>query len=186
MRSGLRAAGGRDGADVVDMTTGQTLFSVGARRCRGCRPRSRRSTRPRRRCCASGPNAADDAGPRRRHVRPRRRLPRHAVPEGRRRSDVRIEELRPLRLRDRGDDAAARRQPDPGDRDHVGQRPDRRRRVLLRLAARDARHTATRPSSWIEGELSAPRLQPRPRQPAGHARSSAGRRCSPPSSSPAR
>ena len=27
MRSGLRAAGGRDGAEVVDMTTGQTLFS---------------------------------------------------------------------------------------------------------------------------------------------------------------
>ena len=94
------AAGGRDGADVVDLTTGQTLFSCGTPRCRGCRRRSRSSTRPRPRCCASGRTRGlttrvlgvgtfDVGGG----------CARHALPEGRRRSDVRLAQLRPLRLR---------------------------------------------------------------------------------------
>ena len=56
--SGMRAAGRHSGAYVVDLTTGQVAVTRhNARRRRGCPPRSRSSTRPRRRCCGSAPNA---------------------------------------------------------------------------------------------------------------------------------
>ena len=82
-----------------------------------------------------------------------RGLARHAVSEGRRRPDVRLGQLRSVRLRHRRDDAAARRQPAPPDRHHIRPGTDRRRRVLFRLAPRDAGHRRSG-VRYVEGVLS--------------------------------
>ena len=181
--AGSRAGRETDGAYVVDLTTGQTLFSAGRRTPAACRPRSRSSTRPRPRCCASArtrpspPRCSASA----------RGIPtasgRDALPARRRRPDVRLGRLRPQR----GTGPARRctRLIGASDQSRPGSprsRPDRRRRVVLRLAARHA-GDRLRALERRRGRAERAGLRPRLRRPHGHGVPGPARRCSRPSSS---
>ena len=151
---GLTTAAGASGAYVVDLTTGRTLFAVGPGR-RAAAGVGREALHDLDGAASlRAERDADDERARLGRERLERRLARHPVPEGRRRPDVRLGQLRSVRLRDRRDDAATRRQPDPT-------RPASRRStarssatspISTRCAGR--RRPAVRRQPYVEGVLS--------------------------------
>ena len=140
---------GASGAYVVDLDTGQALFS-GSANAPAAAGLGREALHDLDGAAALRPQRdPDHLGARHGHARRRRRLARHPVSARRRGSDVRLGGFDHSAYGGRRDDAAAGREPDPQRRDHVAPRArsSATSPTSTRCAARRRPATAPPPTS---------------------------------------